>query len=179
MGKVIYDISMSLDGFITGANPHPEAGWGGLGEGGERLHDWGFNSADPRNRKSEKAMMATLGAVIAGSHTYDHSILNWGANGPTGDLRTLTVIVSHSVPQDVPNGGVYTFVEALRPRIKQRKKRQAIRMSSYTARTLRSSSSRAASLTKSSSTSPVCCSAVVYDCSSRWAANMSRSKLLK
>jgi hypothetical protein len=50
MGKVIFDISMSLDGFITGANARPEAGWGGLGDGGERLHDWGFNnSADPRN----------------------------------------------------------------------------------------------------------------------------------
>jgi len=36
MGKVIFDVSMSLDGFITGANPRPEAGWGGLGEGGER-----------------------------------------------------------------------------------------------------------------------------------------------
>jgi hypothetical protein len=32
MGKVIFDISMSLDGFITGANPRSEAGWGGLGE---------------------------------------------------------------------------------------------------------------------------------------------------
>jgi hypothetical protein len=42
MGKVIYDMSMSLDGFIAGANARPEAGWGGLGEGGERLHDWGI-----------------------------------------------------------------------------------------------------------------------------------------
>jgi hypothetical protein len=47
MGKVIYDVSMSLDGFITGANIRPEAG---LGDGGERLHEWGFNSADPHNR---------------------------------------------------------------------------------------------------------------------------------
>ena len=39
MGKVIYDISMSLDGFIAGANARPEAGWAGLGDGGERLHD--------------------------------------------------------------------------------------------------------------------------------------------
>ncbi len=29
MGKVIFDVSMSLDGFITGANPRPEAGWVG------------------------------------------------------------------------------------------------------------------------------------------------------
>ena len=36
MGKVFYDVSMSLDGFIAGANPRPEAG---LGDGGEQLHE--------------------------------------------------------------------------------------------------------------------------------------------
>ena len=109
MGKVIFDISMSLDGFITGANPHPQ---GGLGEGGERLHDWGFNSADPRNHKVME-WYATLGANIFGRTGYDHSILNWGADGPTGAARIPTVIVSHSVPDDVPEGGVYTFVDSV------------------------------------------------------------------
>lgn len=109
MGKVIFDISMSLDGLITGANPRPEAGWGGLGEGGERLHDWGFNSSDPRNREIIERY-TTIGANIFGRTGYDHSILNWGADGPTGAARIPTVIVSHSVPQDVPDGGVYTFV---------------------------------------------------------------------
>ena len=110
MEKVIYDISMSLDGYITGANPHPEAGWGGLGEGGERLHDWGFNSVDPRNLEIAQALLATAGAVIAGRNTYDHSILNWGADGPSGAARLQTVIVSHNVPHDIPAGGVYVFV---------------------------------------------------------------------
>jgi len=81
MGKVIFDISMSLDGFITGAHPRPEAGWGGLGEGGERLHDWGFNSEDPRNRAIMERY-ATTGANIFGRTGYDHSILNWGADFP-------------------------------------------------------------------------------------------------
>jgi dihydrofolate reductase len=112
MGKVIFDISMSLDGFITGADPHPEAGWGGLGEGGERLHDWGFNSADPRNREILEGY-ATAGANIFGRTGYDHSILNWGADGPSGAARVPTVIVSHSVPQNVPDGGVYTFVDSV------------------------------------------------------------------
>jgi dihydrofolate reductase len=109
MGKVIFDISMSLDGFITGANPRPEGEWGGLGEGGERLHDWGFNSTDPRNSEV-MAWYTTVGANIFGRTGYDHSILNWGADGPSGAARIPTVIVSHSVPQDVPQGGVYTFV---------------------------------------------------------------------
>jgi dihydrofolate reductase len=112
MGKVFFDISMSLDGFITGANPRPEAGWGGLGEGGERLHDWGFNSADPHNHEIIETY-AAMGANIFGRTGYDHSILNWGADGPTGAARIPTVIVSHSVPRDVPDGGVYSFVDSV------------------------------------------------------------------
>jgi dihydrofolate reductase len=121
MGKVIFDVSMSLDGFITGANPRPEAGWGGLGEGGERLHDWGFNSTDPRNREV-MAWYPTVGAVIVGRTTYDLSILNWGADGPTGAERIPTVIVSHSVPQDVPQNGVYTFVNGVEAAFETAKK---------------------------------------------------------
>jgi dihydrofolate reductase len=122
MGKVIYDISMSLDGFIAGANARPEAGWAGLGEGGERLHDWGFNSADPRNREIAEGMLATIGAVITGRTTYNHSILNWGADGPTGAARATTVIVSHSLPQDIPEGGVYAFVDSLEAALEAAKK---------------------------------------------------------
>ena len=121
MGKVIFDISMSLDGFITGANARPEAGWGGLGEGGERLHDWGFNSTDPRNGEVT-AWYTTVGAIIVGRTTYDLSILNWGADGPTGAARVPTVIVSHSVPQDVPGGGVYTFVDSVEAAFETAKK---------------------------------------------------------
>ena len=121
MGKVIFDISMSLDGFITGANPRPEAGWGGLGEGGERLHDWGFNSADPRNREIME-WYATIGANIFGRTGYDHSILNWGADGPTGAARIPTVIVSHSVPNNIPEGGVYTFVDSVEAAFETAKK---------------------------------------------------------
>jgi len=121
MGKVIFDISMSLDGFITGANTRPEAGWAGLGDGGERLHDWGFNSADPRNREILEGY-ATAGANIFGRTGYDHSILNWGADGPSGAARLPTVIVSHSVPQEVPDGGVYTFVESVEAAFETAKK---------------------------------------------------------
>ena len=119
MGKVIYDISMSLDGFIAAVNVSPEAG---LGDGGERLHDWGFNSADPRNREISEAVVATTGAVIVGRTTYDLSILNWGANGPTGAARVPTVVVSHSMPQDIPDGGVYTFVDSVEAALETAKK---------------------------------------------------------
>jgi dihydrofolate reductase len=112
MGKIVFDVSMSLDGFIAGANPRVEEGWGGLGEGGERLHDWAFQSEEPRNQEVS-AWYSTVGAVIMGRTTYDLSILNWGSDGPTGADRIPTVIVSHSVPEDVPQDGVYTFASGV------------------------------------------------------------------
>ena len=118
MGKVIFDVSMSLDGFISGANVRPEAG---LGDGGERLHEWGFNNPAPRNREMME-WYATLGANIFGRTTYDLSIPYWGADGPTGAARVPTVIVSHSVPQDVPDGGVYTFVDSVEAAFETAKK---------------------------------------------------------
>src|SRR5690349_5111769 len=118
MGKVIYDISMSLDGFITGANPSPETG---LGDDGERLHDWGFNSIDSRNHKIME-WFTTAGANIFGRIGYDHSIIHWGANGPSGAARIPTVIVSHTVPQNIPAGGVYTFVNSIEAAFETAKK---------------------------------------------------------
>jgi dihydrofolate reductase len=105
MGKVYYDVSMSLDGFITAANPRPEAG---MGDDGLRLFEW-TNSTDPRNRSLIESMMRT-GAIIVGRFTYDLSIPYWGADGPLGAARVPTVVVSHSVPQDLPGGNVYSFV---------------------------------------------------------------------
>lgn len=118
MGKVVFDISMSLDGFITAANARPEVG---LGDGGERLHDWGFNSADPHNREVME-WYATTGANIFGRTGYDHSIIHWGADGPTGAARVPTVIVSHNVPRDIPQGGVYSFVDSVEAALETAKK---------------------------------------------------------
>jgi dihydrofolate reductase len=109
MGKVVYDISMSLDGFVAGANVRPEAG---LGDGGERLHEWAFNSIDPRNRKIVEAWVNT-GAVIVGRTTYDLSIPYWGADGPIYTERVPTIVLSHSVPEAVPEGSVYHFVDSV------------------------------------------------------------------
>lgn len=109
MGKVVFDISMSLDGFITAANARPDAG---LGDGGERLHDWGFHSTDPRDHEI-MAWYSGVGVNIFGRTGYDHSIRYWGADGPSGPARIPTVIVSHSVPDDVPEGGVFTFAQSI------------------------------------------------------------------
>lgn len=47
MGKVNFDISMSLDGCMTAANQRPEEP---MGDGGERLHEWAFGN-DERDRE--------------------------------------------------------------------------------------------------------------------------------
>ena len=47
MTKVIFDMSMSLDGFVKASNATPEQP---LGDGGERLHEWGFGG-DERDRE--------------------------------------------------------------------------------------------------------------------------------
>lgn len=65
MGKVIFDISMSLDGFITAANARPEAG---LDDGGEQLHEWGFNSADPRRAERTVVLRVILNSAKKNTH---------------------------------------------------------------------------------------------------------------
>ena len=108
MGKLVFDISMSLDGFVAGPNVRLEAG---LGDGGERLHDWGFQSEDPRNQ-AIVAGWSNTGAIITGRTTYDLSVQYWGADGPLYKERVPVFVLSHSVPADVPEGSAYTFVDS-------------------------------------------------------------------
>jgi dihydrofolate reductase len=106
MGKVIFDISMSLDGFITAANQRPEEP---LGDGGEQLHQWAFGE-DQRDREVLSGGASSLGAVICGRRTYDDSLPWWGEDGPTGPARVPVFVLSHDKPGDMPEGGVYNFV---------------------------------------------------------------------
>ena len=106
MTSVIFDISMSLDGYIAAPNRRPEEP---LGDKGERLHDWAF-AGDAVGREVLTKGVVSTGAVICGRRTYDDSIRYWGADGPTGAARLPVFIVSHDAPADVPKGGVYRFV---------------------------------------------------------------------
>lgn len=108
MSKVIFDISMSLDGFITAAGQTLEEP---MGTGGLRLVEWAFEG-DERDRQVIADGVAGVGAVIAGRRTYDTSVPWWGADGPTRDARVPTFVVTHGVPDSAPEGGVYTFVTA-------------------------------------------------------------------
>lgn len=77
MASVLY-MSMSLDGFVAGPNEGPE---NGLGDGGERLHEWFFAGAEtghhgvpgrPAGVDGElmDEVMAT-GAVVSGRTTFE------------------------------------------------------------------------------------------------------------
>jgi dihydrofolate reductase len=106
MSKVIFDISMSLDGFVTASNVRPEEP---MGDGGQRLHEWAFGE-DERNRELLAEAVNFVGAVIAGRRTYALSVPWWGADGPTGPARVPVFVVTHAEPEEVPEEGVYTFV---------------------------------------------------------------------
>ena len=106
MSSVIYDISMSLDGFVKASGATAEEP---LGKGGERLHEWAMGG-DPAGRELLEAAVDAAGAFICGRRTYDTSMPGWDADGPTGDARVPVFVVTHQAPDDSPEGGVYTFV---------------------------------------------------------------------
>src|SRR6476659_745703 len=103
MTDVIVDITISLDGFVTGPNPGPS---NGLGDGGMALHDWVFkgNSVDKRilDESFERA-----GAVVMGRNTFDvvDSPGGWNEEMAFGAMRKgreapPNFVVSHSEPAD-------------------------------------------------------------------------------
>ena len=67
MTRIIADISISLDGFVTGPDPGPDSG---LGVGGEALHTWAF-SDDPEDRRVVREATARSGAVVLGRRLFD------------------------------------------------------------------------------------------------------------
>jgi dihydrofolate reductase len=79
VSTVVFDMSMSVDGYVTAANQSREEP---LGEGGASLHDW---IPDPTGQDVLASGLETLGAVICGRRTYDDSLPAWDADGPSGD----------------------------------------------------------------------------------------------
>jgi dihydrofolate reductase len=67
MTKVVADISMSLDGFVTG--PDPGRGQG-LGVGGEPLHTWATGSEDPVDAEVLRESTERSGAVVMGRRLF-------------------------------------------------------------------------------------------------------------
>ncbi|WP_328681814.1 dihydrofolate reductase family protein [Streptomyces sp. NBC_00322] len=102
MTRIIADISVSLDGFVTGPDPGPD---NGLGTGGEALHTWAF-SDDPEDRRVLREATARSGAVVLGRHLFD---LVDGPNGwddksgyGAGEVgKPAFIVVTSSPPESV------------------------------------------------------------------------------
>jgi dihydrofolate reductase len=106
VSKVIFDISMSLDGYIAGPEQTPDEP---LGRGGERLHEWALGGDEVSDQYMRRAG-SSLGAVITGRVNYEDSIRYWDTDGPTGPRRLPVFVVCSSAPRSSPENGVYTFV---------------------------------------------------------------------
>ncbi|MFZ0370914.1 MAG: dihydrofolate reductase family protein [Halobacillus sp.] len=116
MGKVILDMSMSLDGFIAGPNVNCKQG---LGEGGEVLHEWLFSGDIPSkfndffklsrtNREVFDKSFKTTGALIAGRRTFDLTS-GWGGSYPIQGIPVF--VLTHDPPKEIPRGETaFTFV---------------------------------------------------------------------
>ena len=79
MTSTILYMSMSLDGFIAGPDERID---NGLGDGGERLHEWAFGSGSKVNEIVYDEFMAT-GATVAGKGTFEPAG-GWGGDHHDG-----------------------------------------------------------------------------------------------
>jgi len=114
MGRVLVDITTSLDGFVAGRDDGPELP---LGEGGERLHEWVYGLASWRephgleggetNRDSEilEEAMGNLGAVVVGRRMFDNAG-GWGDNPP---FHVPVFVLTHEAREQEPKEGGTTF----------------------------------------------------------------------
>ncbi len=115
MASTILYMSMSLDGFIAGPNDVPG---NGLGDGGERLHDWALTGGDAGdsgvlqlvgdgvNGKVAAEFMAT-GAVVSGRRTFEMAG-GWGGDHHDG---VPIFILARSEPSlDISEWPLVTYV---------------------------------------------------------------------
>jgi dihydrofolate reductase len=106
MALVICDMSMSLDGYVTGPNDSRE---NPFGDGAGMLHDWMFAAATDDDRAVLQDMIDGCGAVVMGRKSFDKNEGDggWGDGGPAGDIPCF-VVTHHKPTASYPS--VYTFV---------------------------------------------------------------------
>jgi dihydrofolate reductase len=106
MARVICDMSISLDGYVTGPNDSRE---NPFGDGADMLHDWIFDAATDDDRAILQEMLDGVGAVVMGRKSFDKNEGDggWGDGGPLGD--TPCFVVTHHQPTTA-HSTVYTFV---------------------------------------------------------------------
>jgi dihydrofolate reductase len=95
MARVICDMSMSLDGYVTGPNDSRE---NPFGDGAESLHDWISNSPTDDDKALLQDMIDRTGAVVMGRTSFDKNEGDggWGDEGPIPGKPTF--VVTHHPP---------------------------------------------------------------------------------
>jgi dihydrofolate reductase len=111
MTKVVADITVSLDGFVTGPDPGPAQG---LGLGGEDLHTWAMEPDDIDHAVLTEATDAT-GVVVMGRNLFD--VVD-GPHGWSEDIgygaglaaQPPVLVVTRTPPEKVRLADRFTFV---------------------------------------------------------------------
>ena len=116
MPKVLLEMSMSLDGCVTGPDIGPDEP---MGRGGERLHEWMFEGrSDAESEAFQIEKFEDIGAVIVGRRLADLGIRFWGEE-PVFHCPVFVVTNRPAETIEKAGGTSYTFVtggieEALR-----------------------------------------------------------------
>lgn len=111
MTKVVAEITVSLDGFVTGPDPGPEQG---LGRDGEPLHAWVFEGDDVDAAILRSSVEGT-GAVVMGRRLFDivDSPHGWSDDIGYGAGHAAAppfFVVTHGAPASVRLDLDFTFV---------------------------------------------------------------------
>jgi dihydrofolate reductase len=106
MALVICDMSISLDGYVTGPNDSRE---NPFGDGAGMLHDWIFDAATDDDRAILQEAIDGCGAVVMGRKSFNKNEGDggWGDGGPVGDIPCF--VVTHNKPT-ASYPSVYRFV---------------------------------------------------------------------
>lgn len=105
MAKVLLEMSMSLDGYVTGPDVSPEEP---MGRGGEQLHDWMFADRSPAEvERYEIEHFRGIGAVIAGRRMADLGIVHWGEE-PT--FRAPVFVVTNRPAETIVKAGGTSYI---------------------------------------------------------------------
>ena len=112
MTRVVAEISMSLDGYVTGPDPDEMHG---LGIGGEPLHTWAVASDDPVDAEVLREAIEASGSVVMGRRLFDIVDGPSGWNDEMGYGAGLAAtpaffVVTHSPPAHVRLDLDFTFV---------------------------------------------------------------------
>lgn len=119
MSKVVWDVSVSLDGFTAGPNVREAEP---MGDGGEHLHAWmaGEGASGEIDVGVRREVDAAVGAAVIGRRTFDLGVGPWGGTPWPG---VPSFVVTHRARPDLigDNGGTFAFdgLEAAAQRAKQ------------------------------------------------------------